>query len=453
MTRSLIPLLAAVLLGGPAASRGADEPFAASIEKRGAAVLAALKKNGFTNVGVLKFLTRQGDGPFRDDSGELNTTLATRTQVALVLAADPDDPFGILDQPSKFVAENRLFGVNHTTADGRRAFFDTKYPLAWSGTKVTPGGFLVGTVTFAADLSSARVELHAFGPSGELVPILEPWQITPDAQMLGECGYSYALPPITRKTLVSGGAITPREVQQVAAESVAVAVGSAERPPAEKPFAPLAGSPVKWVVRYNGQPMTVSGNSLPEPKATDKVSFALVNESTDTYAAVLLVNGENTLYQERQDPFVCRKWVLEPRTETVISGFQVDDKTAIPFEVTKPDEPMPDEIRYGDTVGTFRLVVYAGTVSDQPVPGSEPVDGRTVIARARGSARPQGVKPQSLRALQAELLQQAKDATGSRGLVVKGSGEEKSETVRTHFAPASDQPVADITLRYFTPKK
>ena len=452
MFRPTVHLIAIAALCLPTVVRADDETLPESLKKRAPALIAAVKKKGYTNVGVLKFLTRHADGPLRDDSGELNTTLANRTQVALVLA-NQDEEFGILDKPGDFVAKNQLLDANHTTPAGRKAFFDAKFPMAWSKDKVTPSGFIVGTITFAADLKTARIELQTFDRTGQLEPLLEPWSVSPDAQMIGESGHSYTLPPVKRKSLISGGPITPQDVQSEAAEAISVTKPEPTRPPEAKPFAPLANSPVKWVVRYNDIPVEVSGNTVPEPKETDKVSFALVNESTETYAAVLLVNGENTLYQERLSPFVCRKWILEPRMEAVISGFQTEGQKAIPFAVTKPDDPMPDEIRYGDNTGTFRLVIYAGTISDTPVTGGQSADERLAIAHARGNTRPAGIKPQSLKALQAELMQQSKDATNSRGLVIKGSGTEKSETVQTHFAPASEQPVADISLRYYTPKK
>ena len=66
----------------------------------------------------------------------------------------------------------------------------------------------------------------------------------------------------------------------------------------------------------------------PEPKASDTIAFKLVNTGTSTYAAVLMVNGQNTLYNETMSALACRKWVLEPGMEVTIRGFQTDAETA-----------------------------------------------------------------------------------------------------------------------------
>jgi hypothetical protein len=74
------------------------------------------------------------------------------------------------------------------------------------------------------------------------------------------------------------------------------------------------------------------------------------------------------------------------------------------------------------------------------------------VASARGTTKPDGIRPLTLSGLKSSLRQTAANTPGSRGLVVKGSGTEKSETIKTYFAPASQQPVADISLRYYTPR-
>ena len=46
---------------------------------------------------------------------------------------------------------------------------------------------------------------------------------------------------------------------------------------------------------------------------------------------MLLVNGENTLYQERVAPAACRKWVLGPNMSVTVRGFQVGADKVAPF--------------------------------------------------------------------------------------------------------------------------
>jgi hypothetical protein len=61
------------------------------------------------------------------------------------------------------------------------------------------------------------------------------------------------------------------------------------------------------------------------------------------------------------------------------------------------------------------------------------------------------VKPQSLKALQADLRGRL-GGNGARGYVVKGGSTEKFETSSVFFVPSPELPVADISLRYAAKK-
>src|SRR4029078_8175869 len=91
--------------------------------------LDQLKKKGFTNVGVVKFLVRHGDAEPSDDVGDLNLTLANKLEVALILA-NTDDKFGVIDKASEQIVREKLQAANHRTEEGRKAFFIRKYKLA-----------------------------------------------------------------------------------------------------------------------------------------------------------------------------------------------------------------------------------------------------------------------------------------------------------------------------------
>src|SRR4051812_10177443 len=135
MCRTLI-LTAALFV--PGSARAADDALAGELKAKAPAVVAHLKAKGFTNVGVLKFLVRQGEEEPRDDAGDLNRALANKLQVALCLALKPDDTFGIIHDPSSVVVKEQMTRANHRSkdADGRKAFFERKFGLVWSGDKV-----------------------------------------------------------------------------------------------------------------------------------------------------------------------------------------------------------------------------------------------------------------------------------------------------------------------------
>ena len=139
-----------------------------------------------------------------------------------------------------------------------------------------------------------------------------------------------------------------------------------------------------------------------------------------------------------------------------MSGFQQDDGTRIPFRVLPSEVSDANAVNYAAQAGSFRLVIYAGRVTDgapDDTHDAAPAEREMLaLARARGSAAPTGVKPQTLKALQAAIRGRADPAAGARGLVVGGTKAEASATKRTHFVPTTDLPIADTTLRYFTPK-
>jgi len=449
-----IPFLLVFTIGAAVSgSARADEPaFAASLQKQAGPMIEQLKKKGCTNVGVLRFLVRQGkDSTLQDDAGDINQSLANQTQRALILAnADPE--FGIIEQPSAFVVKNAMADANHRTPEGRKAFFAKKFELAWSRDKVEPSAFVVGTATINSGLKTMTVLFQMFQADGKLEDVGQPMTVTPGPELLAQTGLSYTMPAARRKALVSGEKLPPEVQKEIVEEMKQSAPAASET--ATKPFAPLADCPVKWTIKYNDKVVDVTGNSIPTPKPKDRVTFVLSNPTKETYAVVLLVNGESTLYQEKAVPVACRKWILEPDTETTIFGFQTSAKEAVPFEVVAPEDARADSVRYGDHAGTFRLVAFLGTTTTDgtKIKKPETKDDIQIVALARGSAASTGDRPQTLRGLQAQLREIGKDAKNGRGFVIKGDVAELSETQQAYFVPTSETPVSDISLRYFKPK-
>ncbi|MBA4188945.1 MAG: hypothetical protein C0467_13190 [Planctomycetaceae bacterium] len=432
-------------------STQAADPLDQALVENAKSVLDTFKQKKFTNVGVLKFLVRQGDGPARDDVGDLNLTLANKTEVALILA-NTDDGFGVIDRASDAVMRAKLLTANHKTEDGRKAFFGRKYELAWSRDKVEPGVFLTGVATFSADLSKFTVRFQWFDKTGKMEDLQGEVSVTTTPELLGQCGFSYVIAAARQKAILAGEAVTPEAQRRDALEKI-VAPNTTE---VDEPISLLTTSPIKWGVLYNGKPVKVSGNVVPEPKEDDRVEFTLTNPGPGTYGVVLLVNGESTLYQERSAPLVCRKWVLSPNTTVTVRGFQTGPDTLAPFRVLPPDEVPEDAVNYGEHAGTFRMVVFHGKSVEATEPGmlvKRTNDDSAVfaVASTRGTRTP-GAKPQTLKALQADLRGR-NDTSGSRGYVVKGSKTEKFETNAVDFVTSPELPVADVSLRYFTPKK
>jgi hypothetical protein len=444
------PLLAVTVLAlAASAARAAGDPLDEALFEKAGGLIEQLKKKGFKNVGVVKFLVRHGDTSADDDVGDLNLTLANKLQVALVLA-NTDEKFGIIDKASEQIVKEKSLAANHRTEEGRKVFFIRKYELAWSRERVEASGFVTGVATFSRDLK-LTIQLQVFDQSGTIEDIAGAVSAPANPEMLAQAGFSYALAPSRQKALVAGDAPPTRDVQKREIVEQVAKNATAQPKEVEVP-SPLADCPIKMTVLYNGKPVTVTGSTLPEPKATDRVEFTLANPTPGTYAVVLLVNGENTLYQERTAPAACRKWVLGPDMSVTVHGFQVGADKVAPFTVLPPEEPLPDAVRYGDHAGTFRLVVFHGKMSDvNPADAMAKADlkdaATLAMSRTRGGTRPPGVKPQSLKALQADLRGRL-GTDGTRGYVVKGGATEKFETRSVYFAPSPELPVADISLRY-----
>jgi hypothetical protein len=447
----------AVLVMTSPVVRAANDPLDEAMFDKAKSIIETLKGKGYKNIGVVKFLFQKGDGQLQDDVGDLNQTLANKLEVGMILA-NTDEKFGIIEKASEAV-RGKLPPANHRSEDGRKAFFVRKYDLGWSADKVEASGFVTGVASLSNDLTKLAIRFQVFDKSGKLEDLAGEISAPTNPEMLAQAGYSYTLAANRQKALISGDPLPPKELQKEIIEEVAKTEEAAIKPATEgEPFAPIKDSPIKWNILYNGKPIAVTGNTVPEPKSSDRVEFELTNPSQQTYAVVLLVNGESTLYQERNAPKSCRKWVLAPNTSVTIRGFQTDSNTVAPFSVLPPQEPIPDAVRYGDHAGTYRMVVFYGRMSADPEPENkqvktDPSDANTLaISRTRGGTREPGVKPQSLKALQADLRGRMNGGT-TRGYVVKGNATEKFETTPVHFLMSSESPVADISLRYVPARK
>src|SRR5215213_5211926 len=168
---------ALVVLAGVAAPAQAADLEGALLD-RAKALIKHSQAKGYKTVGVLKFLGAKDGGDFSDNLGTVNALLARRLEVALVLANDPRNPVGVIDDASAVAARTR--GANHRTPEGRRALFAAPYKLAWGDprARVTPDAFLTGLVEVSKDLKTVRVSFLAFD---RVTNKLEPVPGIPDA--------------------------------------------------------------------------------------------------------------------------------------------------------------------------------------------------------------------------------------------------------------------------------
>jgi hypothetical protein len=422
-----------------------------ALQAKGKQTVQDLKKLGYTNVGVLKFLVRQGDGPARDNVGDLNLSLAHRFEKALILAVE-DPNFAILSNPSQAIVEMKLRAANHLDESGRKAFFRRKFKIDYTGDEVVPAVFVTGLATLAPNQKVMTIQFQYFDQSAEIKPLPGGDVVVAlDPTLIAEAGMSYALSQPMQRALVTGGPKEKPKSQELVQEAIkqAEATRSEVQKPKEEPFAPITQSPVKWSILYNGTKTPITSDRVAEPSEKDKVEFLLENPTEETYAVVLLVNGVNTLYHEKIAVTQCRKWVLPPNSSVLVRGFQSDTDEAEPFRVLSPERSVEESVNYGAHAGTFRMVVYHGTLSEMPIREEKAADN-TLLAIANTRIDGTGsALPQSLKAHQADILGRSAKAGRGRGLIVKGTKKERFETQQVHFQATTDVPVADISLRYY----
>jgi hypothetical protein len=436
----------AALVGLAAPTRAAD--LEGALLDRAKGLVKHCQQKRYKTVGVLKFLGSKEGGGASDNLGTVNTLLARRLEVALVLANDPRNPVGVIDDASAVAAVTR--GANHRTPEGRKPLFDAKYKLAWGDPKarVSPDAFLTGLVGVSKDLKTLTVSFFYFDrETNELKPVpgVPDAVVANRAAALVELGESFTLrgafddgkvEPAAKKN--GPPADLPKDKDQAALKSAAdVRDQKAGKHPAEDPNAP-----VKLTVLYNGRPVRVEvkdGKAIvPEPAPGQTVEFVLTKDNTaQRYGVVLKLNGENTLDKQRLPDARCRMWVMSKGAPPInVRGYQIGADRRENFRVVSAPESKARGVNYGADVGTITLTVFPE--GGAPAPDlAEDAAEQTAVAAARLPAEPS----KSFDALKAKLLEDA-----NRGLIGEGAQVEGKVRVVT-FTPAAT-PVMTLTVIY-----
>jgi hypothetical protein len=439
-----------------------------TLRKKAPELIKYLRNKHYANVGVLKFLVKKGDAAPSDNVGELNLGVANRLEVALVLS-NPDEDLGIIQQASRTVAKENNVRASHLTKDGRKAFFDSEYDLAWGPRKVSASAFVTGLVSISPDLKQTKIRFQVFDKDGNLADVLDEATMETTPRLLTEAGFSYLLKPEAHPEVFAaakknkGSRFMRAELVDKIEEQTAYAPEAVKTIPIpivkEKEPNPYREGPVKLTIMYDGQPQTIGTNGIvPEPKTTDHVSFILENpDKNNTYAVVLKVNGRNTLFDESYpDLKACHKWILRPGDKQTITGFQTDEKTVREFKVLSPKESQENEVNYGDNAGTFHMATFQGNVvKEDPSVEMNKVREETELARVaigRGTLALGDIEAGGLNALKRTLRGREKAGDGARGMIVQSDKEGKQAVEHLFFKYDYADPIHDVTLRYYMPK-
>lgn len=410
-------------------------------------ILEFARKQGYHNIGVLKFRIREGDnGTPSDHNGLLNRNLAERLELALILKNRPMAPVGIIHDASRVAA--KIPGASHLNAVGRAKLFSVAYALAWGTEAVNSDAFLTGAVQISSDYKKAMVGISAFGRNDSKLQDVVRFSASLSANDLVEVGASF-----TTRSVFGGGEIQlsaeqrEAKVLEAASNHAALIRTNPVKHPLNDPSAPI-----RLVVHYDGKPVALEfrdrGAFVKEPAERQKVAFVLhrTNPADQTrYAVVLRLNGENTLRRERVKDIDCTKWILEPGAAPItVEGFQLDERQRLQFQVLSRQASQAKEMDYGADVGTISLVVFQEQSATTPAIAQDLLDEEAedfaILSRGTFPAK----QPESLEALKSQL---AHSSLG-RGLITEGRTE--TGAIRKVNFNADPLPVMAATITYYS---
>lgn len=428
------------------ASVSAEKPHRA-IYDRVPEVLEFLHDHNVKTVGVLKFRVKKPGESVSDSVGAINSLLADRLEIGLILKNSPlpERQIGIIRNASDQASS--IDGANHLTEAGRQRLFAPQYELAWGSDRQSADAFLTGIVQLHDDHTTATVGLLCFlKGQPDLVRIGDAFTIPMDSSLLSEMGESFVLRGAFDGGSTSAADVKPlEEVHQEVAQQTVEIHQQKEKFPTQLPQAP-----VRLEVRYDGRvvkPELRSGKAfLPTPHKGQEVEFSIrrTSHARGTLGVVLKVNGENTLYRETLADIECSKWLLTPDwTETVVRGYQLDNGTAEQFAVLSESESRRKAVDYGRNVGQVQLTVFAKDTSS-PLELVDEED-QDMIALLRGT-HPEA-RPDNLSALKIQLSEP--DPGVRRGLI--NPGEETDSAINEVTFDARPGPIMAITITYYTP--
>jgi hypothetical protein len=421
-------------------------------------ILNYLRTKGYEKVGVLKFRVGK-DGQVTDNAGPLNLNFASRLETALLLKYDmkEDSRLTLIHDASATAA--KLKGANHLTTEGRQRLLAGKYRALWGKqAEVSADAFLTGRIDFSEDLRTLTVAVCAFGRDCQVQKVVV-FHAASGVNTLFEVGESFNL----RSFLTKKGTFEEVQLDDAAAgEAKKEDKGKADQPPLDSK---LVGLEIHYVDRATGNDLVVPPQGAPgqlllaEPTEGQDVYFVLKRNDPDPkarYGVVLMVNGVNTLFEERLPPQLCTKWILEPGSPPItVRGFQTSNNKASPFVIRSPAESKANEVRYGADVGTLSYSIFR----EQPAaPKKESLDddpktqeAAVVNPPAPPADLPKDGGPAKLPDSAAPLKSQATNADKLLGLIERSGFEVESGVEHVSFT--NPVLVSTATIRYYKPQR
>jgi hypothetical protein len=449
---SWLLLLAAPLLQPPTARADAIDDALGRVT--GAKkVLKYLQKQGYKNVGVLRFQVQKGDAKPSYHAGYLNDLMATRLENALIIVQpyDMERLIGVTRHATTVAVKDDPKS-SYATAEGRGKFFARRYPLAWGKDAVSVDAFVTGTVQVSADLKTTGIQIEVFDrkdPAKKvLVTTIEP---TTDRATLRDMGESFVISKRSMFLFASKGTIPDAEIDDkvpsiiIPDPMVAMAVNNLEK---IKEY-------LEFEVLFDGK----AADILPEESGHGKIDGIEVGQKVSIrmkakapLGVLLRINGVNTLKEERYEkssPYEYSWWILEANKDYYVSGFVVPtekgEARVKEFIVKAPEAVPPTEL--GEDVsrwGRIDLEVFADGPALGLLPKTKLIKSTTDLLRRD---HPPASTFDDAKALVALARSETTDPRGRMFIV---GGDEKN--VRYETSDFTGTNVARLEIRYFYPK-
>jgi hypothetical protein len=448
-------LVLALASFGASIVQGADD-LERQLLKSSPAIMNALRDKSYQSVGVLKFRVKNGKAPATDRQGILNRRLAEKLELALILANKVSNPIGIVRDASATAAT--IEGATHLTAEGRAKLFTKDYPLAWGKTRVVPDAFLTGVAAMTTDLQSMTVVITSFDAKKLELEEVVRFDVKLDLEDLLESGESF-----TVRGVFDNASLKMTEDERKDKASTEARVASIEtkteteavtKPTQSKvhPLSPQnADAPVTLEIRYDGKPQPIEFRGgaafVVEPAENQKVTLLVRRKGTATgrLGVVVKVNGENTLYQQKEPDPQCASWIMPAdRKEIRIDGYQVDEKTLKEFRVLSEKESKAKEIDYGEFVGAISISVFKEKTA---TPKPQPLELALTDEGEDFDILKKGTQPGSTPANPGALRQQLAQTVATRGLIADGVVVDRK--IATTAFEKDTIPVMSASVKYY----
>lgn len=338
-----IALAALLLSAAPAHASAIDD----ELPREARQLLKFLEKEGYKNVGVLKFGIKKGREQETVWTDPLNMNLTYGVENALH-AQNGAGQITIINDAPKVIASHKE-QVSLATPAGRERLFGYKYPLAWGGTSVAADAFVTGVASISPDYRQTTVKFQVLDGKSKAFKDVREFTVRTERSILND--------------ICQGFVVNAGQIRNAALDEGAV--------DAARPGAPRTGPEERAVdldVYYDNQKQAVEWHALkvpdfqvPEPRAGQTVQFKLRNRTSARLAVVLAVNGINTLHLEDvgTEAAGCSKWVLDPGVEYTVANFHHPDNSAEPIKVMADDASLQwEEQNPHPRLGAIELFVF-----------------------------------------------------------------------------------------------